>query len=76
MHGRQPGANVAALLQVGEAVTLAANVSIHNPRGYRTWHCNRMETATAPPEQPTRDFWNARMVRCRHRQCSPRPPSP
>lgn len=44
-------------------MTLAANVSIHNPRGYRTWHCNRMETANSPPEMPTREFWYSRMVR-------------
>mmetsp|Transcript_15374 Transcript_15374/g.46404 ORF Transcript_15374/g.46404 Transcript_15374/m.46404 type:complete len:728 (-) Transcript_15374:3796-5979(-) len=50
-----------AAVLVREAVTLAANVSIHNPRGYRTWHCNRMETANSPPEMPTREFWYSRM---------------
>lgn len=47
-----------------EAVTLSATISIHNPRGYRTWHCNTMEAGAAEADLPTRDFWHAIMVRC------------
>lgn len=61
----RPGArNELGVPQVREAVTLSATISIHNPRGYRTWHCNTMEAGAAEADLPTRDFWHAIMVRC------------
>lgn len=50
---------------VKEAIKLNSCISICNPTGFRTFHCNRMEedTGEGANQAPSRDVWYPIMVR-------------